>query len=241
MAESAVAEAPVIAPATPAPVTPAVSATPATPAVAPEATKPTVEVKAEPEAAKPAEPAKVEPAKPIELISKADQLKMPEKLGEAEVEFLKSKQDAIAKSSIEGKVPLAEAQKTFENQLQNFRDVAAFGDARLKAMQATWVEQIKTDPKLGGDNLNRTTQLAERALTTLFGKEFYEKELKRFYMTSHPEYIRGLVKFAENAGDASLVALGEKPIAPAKVLTPGEKVYGVGYDPMNPKPMPKKF
>ena len=151
----------------------------------------------------------------------------------------------IAKSSIESKLPLAEAQKALERKLQDFRDVATFGDARIQAMKASFVEQIKTDPKLGGDNLNRTTQLAERALTTLFGKEFYEKELKDFYMTSHPDYVRGLVKFAENAGDATLVALGEKPTAPVKALTPGQKVYqgvdGKPYDPMNVGVQPKKF
>ena len=233
-------------PAAPAPA-PAVSETPVAPVVSAEVAKveptPTVEAKTEPEAPKPAEPAKVEPAKPevvAELISKADQLKIPEKLGEAETAYLKSRLEAIAKSSIEGKVPLAEAQKALEGKLESFRDVAAYGDARLQAQRESWMNDIKNDPKLGGDNLNRTNLLAERALTTLFGKEFYDKELKNLYLTSHPEVVRGLVKFAEASGDATLT-LGEKPVAPVKQLTPGQKVYGENYNPMQVQAQPKKY
>ena len=223
---------------TPAAVTPAA---PVVPAATPVVPQPTGEAKPEPVAPVPAE-AKVEPAKPevkVELISKADQLKIPEKLGEAEVEFLKGKLEATAKSSIEGKMPLAEAQKAFENHLQTFREVAAFGDARLKAQLTAWDNAVKLDPKLGGDNLNRTSQLAERALTTLFGKDFYEKELKGLYLFHNPKMVEGLVKFAEAAGDSTFAGFGDKPEKQEVALTPGEKVYGKNYDPMNPSIKPK--
>ena len=205
--------------------------TPAAPVTPPPTGEPP-----KPEPPKPTEPPEVEPAKPEvkpEIVSRAEQIKLPEKLGEVEAEFLKTKLEQFTKTAIESKMPLAEAQKAIENQVQLFRDVAAFGDARLKAQQETWISQIKTDKDLGGDKFNRTSQLSERALTTLFGKDFYEKELKNLYLINHPEIVKGLVRFAEKAGDAFLPPLGDKPAAPEKPLTLGEKVYGKGYDPMN--------
>ena len=141
-----------------------------------DAPPPQGEAKPQPEPPKPTEPVKTEPPKPeakVEFLSKSEQLKLPEKIAEAEAEYLKGKLEQFAKTAIENKMPLAEAQKAFENNLQSFRDVAAFGDARIQAMKNSWLDQIKGDKILGGDNLNRTNQLAERALVTLFGKDFY--------------------------------------------------------------------
>jgi hypothetical protein len=204
-----------------------------------DAPPPQGEAKPQPEPPKPTEPVKTEPPKPeakVEFLSKSEQLKLPEKIAEAEAEYLKGKLEQFAKTAIENKMPLAEAQKAFENNLQSFRDVAAFGDARIQAMKNSWLDQIKGDKILGGDNLNRTNQLAERALVTLFGKDFYEKEMKGLYLINHPEAVRGLVKFAEAAGDASL-NLGDKPTPPPeKPLTIGERVYGKNYNPMAVSP-----
>ncbi len=251
MPESVAAGSEAQAPASPGSSAPAapVSATPPAPAApVPVAPPPAEAVPTKAVEPKPAEPVKAESAKAevkVELISKADQLKLPEKINEAESEFLKGKLETTAKSLIENKMPLAEAQKVFENQLQNFREIAAYGDARLKAMADAWDKQILSDAKLGGENLNRTSQLAERALTTLFGKDFYEKELKGLYLIHNPEVIKGLVKFAENAGDAALVSLGDKPTPPpSPAQTIGQKVYsgkdGKPYDPMNPGPQTLK-
>jgi hypothetical protein len=179
---------------------------------------------------------KVELAKTPEVFADVKQLKIPDGISEAEKEFLNGWLGKASKTAVDGKQPVTAVQVELETKLNTFRDVAAFGDAQIKAQQTAWDNAVKSDPKLGGDNLNRTSQLVERSLKTLFGDTFYESDLKANFFLHHPEVIKGLVKFAEQAGDPSLT-LGNKPAAgkwePKNI---GERVYGANYNPMKISP-----
>jgi hypothetical protein len=212
-----------------------------TPASAPASATPTegaVQATPAAQAAPPVAPPPAAVEKPVEkapeLFADAKQLKMPDGINEVEKGFINEWLGKSSKTAVDGKQPLTAVQGEMESKFNTFREVAAFGDARIKAQQAEWDNSIKSDPKLGGDNLNRTSQLVERSLKTLFGDAFYESEVKANFFFHHPEVVKGLVKFAEASGD-SVLNMGEKPDPPKFVpKTLGEMAYGPKdkYDPM---------
>jgi hypothetical protein len=177
-------------------------------------------------------PAETPAVKAPELFADVKQLKMPEGINDVEKGFLNEWLGKASKTPVDGKQPITAVQGDMDSKFNTFREVAAFGDSRIKAQQAEWDNSVKSDPKLGGDNLNRTSQLVERSLKTLFGDTFYESEVKVNFFFHHPEIVKGLVKFAEASGD-SVLHMGEKPDPPkVEPKTIGEKAYGLNYDPM---------
>ncbi|MGH2612056.1 MAG: hypothetical protein ACRDFB_03280 [Rhabdochlamydiaceae bacterium] len=166
------------------------------------------------------------------FFSDAKEISMPKEISEAEQDFMSRSIGAIQKMAIDGKMTVKNVQAEVDKRLSMFKEVAAYGDSRLKAQVESWTNEIVADAKLGGNNLNKTSQLVERSLVSLFGKDFYESSLKDLYLLKHPEAVRGLAKFGESISDPEL-HLGDKPAPPAeKPLSLGQRVYGKDYNPL---------
>lgn len=165
----------------------------------------------------------------------AEKLKLPENLEETASDYLKSRQASIAQFAKENKLSLSQAQKMLEADATSFGNVAAFGDARMKAKAEAWKAENQTDKTLGGAAYDANSVLAERALRTFFGNEFFDAELKNLHLTQHPTVFRQAIAFARQVGEARLVQ-GEKPTQKDAPKTLGESVYGKrgvpgGYNP----------
>lgn len=190
----------VVTPTTPAPteqVTPPVTEptkqteTPAEPAkTAADPAKPEEPAKTEPskeEPAKPAEPAKAEPPK-YELKASEGSLLTKEQVAEIE---------SIAKA---GNLTEEQAKKVLTTQEAA---VKAYNDklvADHKKDSLQWVEDIKADKVLGGENFGRTLELNKK-VTDFFGDEQFRTELAQSGFGNHPGLVRMLAKIGEAMGE----------------------------------------
>lgn len=144
-------------------------------------------------------PAKVEPAaqektaetKPKEEQTKTDQkieLKLPDG------SLLKPERVAeIAKLASEQGLSQAQAQERLDSES---KAEASFQDRQNNVyaqMRATWKETIKSDPEMGGDKLNETTENAKRFVEK-FGSESFKKAVNETGLGDHPELVRIMAK-----------------------------------------------
>lgn len=94
---------------------------------------------------------------------------------------------------------------------------------KLEAVHTSWVDQSKADKEFGGDKLNESLSLAQKAL-----KEFGTPELGELLtgarLGNHPEIIRLLSRVGKSVSDAPIIN-GGKPVQsdPAKTLYPNLK------------------
>jgi len=86
-----------------------------------------------------------------------------------------------------------------------------------------WRSQIKSDPELGGANLNETQNRANRALSK-YGTPRLVEELKRSGYTNNPELVRLLARVDKATGeDTAPNGNGGKP--EGSKLTDADKLY----------------
>ncbi|QII84179.1 hypothetical protein G3T20_05355 [Bordetella hinzii] len=210
------------APAAPATSTPPAAAAPATstpPAAAPAAQP------AAPEsstllgnAAAPAAAAQAEPAKPDAALAAAPaaQAAAPEAVSYDDLQAPEGTQfnpeslGEFKTLATEMKLPKEQAQKladlgvkAIQRQQEQFMQAVA-------AEHARWEEAARTDPEYGGDKLDESLGLANRALAEFASPEML-KLLKDNKLGNHPEIIRTFVRVGRAINEDKLVTGSTKP------------------------------
>ncbi len=122
----------------------------------------------------------------------------------------------------------ADAQELVDQQNQAVAD-------HLKASREIadgWVNEVKADKELGGDNFKKSSELAKRVVNR-FGSDLFKTALIDTGMGNHPELLRFCYNIGLEMGDDTLVIAGTTSSAPQK----DKKAYDVMYD--GPKEQPE--
>lgn len=83
---------------------------------------------------------------------------------------------------------------------------------QFKTAQEQWVEEIKKDPELGGDNFSKNAEFAKRAVEK-FATPKFKEQLEQSGYGNHPELVRVFARIG-------------KLISDDKMVTPGTSVSG---------------
>lgn len=199
------------------PATPPAATPPATPPAGtetlPTGTPPAAGKPAEPPAtppATPAKPAEGTPAAPV--VPEKYDLKLPEG-------------SLIDPSALEEFSAQAKADKLTQEQAQTRleRDSALFASfeksqqAKLESESTKWIESVKTDKEIGGDELNRNVEVAKQVVQK-FGTPQLMEDLNRTRLGNYPEFVRMMVRIGKAMSPDQLIVPGsstpktEKPI-----------------------------
>lgn len=134
-----------------------------------------------------AEPAAEKPAEPVKY-----DLKLPEG-SLMDSSFVKKVEDFAKKEGLTNE----QAQEIIENEN---KAVATFVETR----KATWHQEAINDPEIGGDNLNKNVALASRYIDR-FASPKLKQELDRTGYGNHPEFVRMIVRAAQDLGDDKII------------------------------------
>ena len=96
--------------------------------------------------------------------------------------------------------------------------------ALFQETQKQWIEQIKSDPVLGGAQLNENIAVAKKAIDT-FGTPELKKLLNDTGFGNHPEVVSAFYKIGKSISEDKLVIGQGKPrpaTDPAKRLFPNQ-------------------
>lgn len=85
--------------------------------------------------------------------------------------------------------------------------------ARRVEIETGWINEIKSDPDIGGANFARTTTLAAQAIDKFF-PEAFRGFLRESRLGNHPDMVRGLAAIADATKDDDVDTTGG--VAPAK-------------------------
>lgn len=86
-----------------------------------------------------------------------------------------------------------------------------------------WIETIRADKEIGGDNLPKSLEFAKRALDR-FGSQSLKDELNRTGLGDHPELVRVFTRIGKLMANDSIVIGGDPAGQQAKPLS--EHLYG---------------
>lgn len=90
--------------------------------------------------------------------------------------------------------------------------VVSYVEAQKEALLAkseAWVEEIKSDKELGGENFAKNAELAKRVVNR-FGTEAFNKTLNDTGLGNHPELMRTFVKIGQAMSEDQLVIPGSQ-------------------------------
>jgi CRISPR/Cas system CMR-associated protein Cmr5 small subunit len=171
----------------------------------------------------PAVKAAVEPAKPAEAKPTDIKLSAPENYL-----FEASYVEEVASFAKENGLTQDVAEKILNRENQAAAKlIQKEQEAFEQEARVTWVNQIKADPELGGDNLKQTAAMSHKALKS-FGSEALMKELNETGYGNHPELVRFLTKVGRAMSTEAEVKVGNS--VPSKA--PVEDLF---YKPTNKK------
>jgi len=165
--------------------------------------EPKVEPKVEPKPGE--EPKPVEPPSPPEKYD----LKLPENSP-----LDKSVVDRIAAEAKKHGLSQEHAQSLLERENYAVSSHMNAQQEHLKAQANAWVEEVKSDTDIGGDNFQANTELAKRVVSR-FGTEAFAKTLNETGLGNHPELVRTFVKIGKAMSEDQLVLPGSQN-APVK-------------------------
>lgn len=131
-------------------------------------------------------------------------LKSPEnsRLGDADMERIASfaKEQGLSKEAAQKLVDQeSEAREAFFNDLQS----------QHKEMVQQWVSDIKGDKEIGGDNFNKSVELAKRAVDK-FGTDKFKEDLDKSGYGNHPEVVRTFSRIGRFMASDELVRPGNQ-------------------------------
>lgn len=107
-----------------------------------------------------------------------------------------------------------QAQALLERESESHASFVAEAEQTMEKTKAAWLEEVKADPVIGGENLNRSAELAKRVVKR-FGSEQFIADLNKTGFGNHP----GLVHFCFNVGNA----MSEDQIVMGGAKTPTKK------------------
>lgn len=159
----------------------------------------TTEAKGEIPAEKATEPEKQSGETPVESTEKIEpelELKLTDGLSESDLQEIKE----FAK---ENKISNEVAQKILDGRLDLKSKFVAANDAALKGAIEGWKQQSMSDPEIGGDNLQKSLELANLTITK-FDKDF-KGVLDKTGLGNHPMMLRLLARIGKHLQPDSMV------------------------------------
>jgi len=134
----------------------------------------------------------------------------------------KSAVDEIAEFAKEQGLSNEQAQKLLERENNVVKDYADAQITELKEKSEQWVEDVKNDKELGGEDFNKNVEIAHRALEK-FGSKQLKETLENTGLGNHPELIRAFSRIGKAMSDDSFVRPGSEG---SKQKTAEEIMYG---------------
>lgn len=116
----------------------------------------------------------------------------------------------------------AEAQKLLDSEHKKFASFVEHQQEQLKVRSSEWVEELKSDPKIGGENFKRSAELAKRVMQR-YGSESLLNKLDESGLGNHPDLVRFVVAVGNAMSEDQLV-IGGNTVAGSK--DPAEVLYG---------------
>lgn len=101
--------------------------------------------------------------------------------------------DQFQKDAIAAGLSQDEAKDLLDTQYRAVKDYNDRSTKSLETEKERWKEMSKADPEIGGDNLNKTTELSKRVVDK-FGNDAFKKLLNDTGFGSYPEVLRFLSK-----------------------------------------------
>lgn len=125
----------------------------------------------------------------------------------------KLEQSPLDKSYLESFQTYAKEQKMTQDQAQKLLERESFAvneylnkqNAEFEKTQSQWVEAIKQDQEIGGDNFNKNIELAHRALKK-YGTPQFIQDLEQSGFGNHPELVRIFARIGKSIGEDSMIS-----------------------------------
>jgi hypothetical protein len=115
--------------------------------------------------------------------------------------------DEIAAEAKELGLSNDDAQKLLAREEKAVADDRAREAARVASLKSTWIEEVKNDPEMGGENANKTAELSSR-----FVEKHASPKLKAILdstgMGNFPEFVRLMAKGGALMGEGEIVPSG---------------------------------
>lgn len=186
---------------------------PAAPAAATPAATPAPETKKEGAAAEPAPETKEKPAEQQTAVALTkDDVKLPEGA------MLEAKRvEEIISFANEKKLPKDVAQAIAERENAVLSSYVEGEKEKHTKAKDQWYETAKTDKEFGGVEFDKNIERGHRVIKRFFGPEFLNI-LEKTGGDVHPEVIRGFVRLGKAMSDDQLVIPGDKvPADPERI------------------------
>lgn len=174
------------------------------PKIVEDVIKPTVPPVAEPEAPV-AEPDGENP--PVEEL----ELKIPDGSQVTEAQMLEVKEFAKANN-----LTKEAAQSLLEKQSVAMADVVKKQNDQYQERAGKWVQDIKADKELGGENYSESVELARRAIEKFASPEL-KKTLDETKLGNHPELVRVFKRIGQELANPKLVQAPKSPAVPTNL------------------------
>jgi len=97
-----------------------------------------------------------------------------------------------------------DAQAVLERDHATIMSYADAQKAMVSEKLAAWVEDVKADKELGGDNFGKSVELAKRVVER-FGTDAFKKALNESGLGNHPELVRVFVRIGRSMAEDTLV------------------------------------
>jgi hypothetical protein len=176
----------------------------------------------------PAEPPPAEPPKPQDTDSTKDTKGLdrvvPESYDLKLPEGALLKPEAVAKVAEFAKanqLTQAEAQAVLERENTAIAAYVEEKQKEVETLSTKWVEEVKSDKELGGDNFAKTAEMARRAIDR-FAPEIKE-DLNRTGLGNHPGFVRFAYRIGKAMADDTFISGNQPPRQPKSIA---EVFYG---------------
>lgn len=115
--------------------------------------------------------------------------------------------DAFQSYAKEQKLTQEEASKLFNREQFAVSEYLKRSNVEFEQMKSQWVESVKKDPEIGGDNYAANVELAHRALEK-YGTPQFKQELESSGFGNHPELVRIFARIGKSLADDKFVSPG---------------------------------
>jgi hypothetical protein len=115
------------------------------------------------------------------------------------------------------------AQRLIDLAIENSTEAAKAGEAAKLKEREGWVNSLKSDPEIGGQNFEASVQYAKRAMKQ-FGNEKFIAFLNESGTGDHPEVIRVFTRIGKAMSEDKFV--DGKPSGTPEGLSAAELIYG---------------
>jgi len=124
--------------------------------------------------------------------------------------------EAIRDFAVENGLTEKAAQNLLDMQDKVVAEIFQSGVASREAEVKEWIDTIKADPEIGGDNLRKTSESARRVLDR-FGNQGFIEFLDSTGYGNHPDIVRFLYNIGKTMSEDTLVLGGKETSKPRSV------------------------